>query len=123
VLNESILRRPVGGRDVMAAQLDSLAEVAELANVKLRVVPFSIGLHHGLMTGPFVLLRFPPNGDGQDSEPPTVYQDGFTGALFLDKPHEVERFGDAFEYIWAAAPSEATSGKLIRTCTKELRGR
>ena len=122
-LNESILSRPVGGREVMSAQLGALAEAAELPNVRLRVVPFSVGLHHGLMTGPFVLLRFPPNGDGQDSEPPTVYQDGFTGALFLDKPHEVERFGDAFEYIWAAAASEATSTKLIRACAKELTGR
>ena len=120
VLNESILRRPVGGREVMAAQLDALAEAAELPNVRLRVVPFGVGLHHGLMTGPFVLLRFPPNGDGQDSEPPTVYQDGFTGALFLDKPHEVERFGDAFEYIWASAASEATSSQLIRQSARDI---
>ena len=84
------------------------------------MVPFGVGLHHGLMTGPFVLLRFPPNGDGQDSEPPTVYQDGFTGALFLDKPHEVERFGDAFEYIWASAASEATSSQLIRQSARDI---
>ena len=92
VLNESILRRPVGGREVMAAQLDALAESAELPNVSLRVVPFSAGRHHGIMTGPFEILRFSANGDGQDSEPPTVYVDGFTGDLYLDKPAEVERY-------------------------------
>ena len=92
VLNESILRRPVGGREVMAAQLDALAEAASLPNVSLRVVPFSAGRHHGMMTGPFEILRFPVNGDGQDSEPPTVYVDGFTGDLYLDKPAEVERY-------------------------------
>jgi transcriptional regulator with XRE-family HTH domain len=122
-LNESVLRRPVGGREVMATQLDALAEAAELPNVTLRVVPFTAGLHHGLMTGPFVILRFPVNGDGQDSEPPTVYVDGFTGALFLDKPHEIERFSDAFEYIWAAAANETASARLIRQSAKDLRGK
>jgi transcriptional regulator with XRE-family HTH domain len=122
-LNESVLRRPVGGREVMADQLDALAEAAELPNVTLRVVPFTAGLHHGLMTGPFVILRFPVNGDGQDSEPPTVYVDGFTGALFLDKPGEIERFSDAFEYIWSAAANEAASSRLIRQSAKDLRGK
>jgi transcriptional regulator with XRE-family HTH domain len=123
VLNESILRRPVGGRDVMAAQLDVLAGAADLPNVKLRVVPFSVGLHHGLMSGPFELLRFPLNGDGQDSEPATVYVDGYTGDLYLDKPAEVERYSDAFESIWAAAANEAASRKLIQQSAKELTGR
>jgi transcriptional regulator with XRE-family HTH domain len=122
-LNESVLRRPVGGREVMADQIDALAEAAELPNVTLRVVPFTAGLHHGLMTGPFVILRFPVNGDGQDSEPPTVYVDGFTGALFLDKPGEIERFSDAFEYIWSAAANEAASSRLIRQSAKDLRGK
>jgi hypothetical protein len=107
----------------MAAQLAAIAEAAELPNVRLRVVPFGAGLHHGLMTGPFELVRFPANGDGSDSEPPTVYQDGYTGALFLDKPHEIERFGDAFEQIWAAAANEAASSRLIQQSVKELTGR
>ena len=47
-VNESILRRQVGGREVMAGQLDALADVAGLPNVRLRVVPFSAGLHHGM---------------------------------------------------------------------------
>jgi steroid 5-alpha reductase family enzyme len=80
-LNEGILRRPVGGPRVMAEQLRSLAGVTELANVSLRVVPLSAGLHAGLMSGPFLILRFPLNGDGKESEPATVYVDGFTGAL------------------------------------------
>jgi len=121
VLNESILRRPVGGAAIMAAQLDSLAEAAELPNVTLRVVPFSAGLHPGLMTGPFVVLRFPLNGDGQDSEPATVYVDGFTGDLYLDKTAEVEQYADAFESIWSAALDETASRNLTRQVAEELR--
>ena len=121
VLNEAIVRRPVGGTQVMAAQLDSLAESAALPNVALRVVPFTAGLHHGVMSGPFVILRFPLNGDGHDSEPATVYIDGFTGALYLDKAREVERYASAFENIWSAALDQAASRELIRQAAEELR--
>jgi transcriptional regulator with XRE-family HTH domain len=122
VLNESILRRPVGGAAMMAAQLDALADAANLPNVTMRVVPFSAGLHPGLMTGPFVVLRFPLNGDGQDSEPATVYVDGFTGDLYLDKPREVEQYTSAFDSIWDAALDEAASRKLTHQVAEELRG-
>ena len=123
VLNESILRRPVGGREVMAAQLNALAESASLPNVSLRVVPFSAGRHHGIMTGPFEILRFPANGDGSDSEPPTVYVDGFTGDLYLDKPAEIDRYSRAFEAIWRASLDETTSATLIHASAKDLPGR
>ncbi len=121
VLNEAILRRPVGGTAVMAAQLGSLADAAGLPHVTLRVVPFRAGLHHGLMSGPFVILRFPLNGDGRESEPATVYVDGFTGALYLDKPREVERYADAFESLWGAALDEPATRGLINQAAEELR--
>jgi hypothetical protein len=121
VLNESVIRRPVGGTAIMAAQLDRLAEAAGLPNVSLRVVPFSLGLHHGVMSGPFYILRFPLNGDGQESEPATVYVNGFTGDLYLDKAHEVERYANAFESIWTAALDERVSRNLIHRSARELR--
>src|SRR5882724_5746430 len=99
VLNEAILRRPVGGPAIMAEQLRQLARVGDLQNVSLRVVPFSAGFHQGVLAGSFVILRFPANGDGRDSEPPTVYSDGFTGALYLDKPAEIDRYAPAFSAI------------------------
>lgn len=121
VLNEAIVRRPVGGAGVMADQLDHLAGSADLPNVTLRVVPFTAGLHAGVMSGPFVLLRFPLNGDGRESEPATVYVDGFTGALYLDKPYEVQRYADAFQNIQDAALDETASTHLISKAAEELR--
>jgi transcriptional regulator with XRE-family HTH domain len=121
ILNEGILRRPVGGPEVMAQQLDRLAEMSDLANVSLRVVSFGAGMNDGLVTGPFIILRFPLNGDGMDSEPPTVYQDGFTGALYLDKSYEVERYATAFENIWNTSLDEASSQQLIHLAAEELR--
>jgi transcriptional regulator with XRE-family HTH domain len=120
VLNEAVIRRPVGGHAVMAAQLDRLAEAAGWTNVSLRVVPFSTGLHKGVTSGPFYVLRFPLNGDGQESEPATVYVNGFTGDLYLDKRHEVDRYANAFESIWSAALDETASRNLIHRTAREL---
>ncbi|WP_256790292.1 helix-turn-helix transcriptional regulator [Frankia sp. AvcI1] len=121
VLNESILRRPVGGASVLARQLDRLVEVADLPNVTIRVVPFRAGLHAGVMSGPFVVLRFPSNGDGKNTEPPTVYVEGLTGALYLDKPHEVERYEAAFTSVWDATLDESSAKDLISQAARELR--
>jgi hypothetical protein len=121
VLNESILRRPVGAPTVMASQLDRLAGSADLPNVSLRVVPFAAGFHLGQLTGPFEILRFPRSVNGRDSEPPTIYADGFTGALYLDKPHEIERYTRAFDTISALSLDEPSSRDLIRHAAEELR--
>ncbi len=113
VLNEAVLLRPVGGRSVMAEQLAHLVEASTLPNVMIRVVPFAAGLHHGVVSGPFVVLRFPVNGDGTDTEPPTVYADGYTGSLYLDKPHEVQGYEAAFDNMWKASLDEQASRRLI----------
>jgi hypothetical protein len=120
-LREAVLRSPVGGMAVMADQLDHLAEVSELPNVSLRVVPATAGYHPGIVTGSFTVLRFPLNGGGVDSEPPTIYQEMYTGALYLDKPAEVERFDTAFEAIWDAALDERSSKNLIGRTAEDMR--
>jgi transcriptional regulator with XRE-family HTH domain len=120
VLNEAILHRPIGGDKVMVRQLERLREVGALPTVSLRVMPFGAGLHHGVMSGPFVILRFPLNGTGQDTEPPTVYVESFTGALYLDKPREVDRYDTAFTNIWVSSLDERASQKLITQVAREL---
>ena len=120
-LREAVLRSPVGGPGIMAGQLDHLAEVSELPNVSLRVIPAEAGYHPGMSTGSFTVLRFPLNGGGQESEPPTVYQEMYTGALYLDKPTEVERFDAAFEAIWNTALDERSSRNLIGRTAEDMR--
>lgn len=123
VLNEAVIRRMVGGPEVMAAQLERLAEMNVRQNVSVRVVPFSVGAHRGFDTGPFTLMRFPTTGDGRDHEPPTVYVQGFTGALYLDKPHEIHRYAEAFAEMWNDALSEDDSTALFRQIAREMNGR
>jgi hypothetical protein len=120
VLDEAILRRPVGGSTIMAAQLRHLAEACDLPSVSLRVAPFSAGLHQGIQSGAFEILRFPGTGQGQDKEPPTVFVDGFMGDLYLDKPAEVDHHAAAFANVWTAALEEHISRTIIYQASKEL---
>ena len=119
-LNESVIRRPVGGAEVMTGQLNLLADASGLPNVALRVVPFAAGFHPGVLSGSFTILRFPLNGNGSDSEPPTVYADLYTGALYLDKPNEISRYTEAFNGIWENALDEPASRELIRKTAEAL---
>ncbi len=121
VLNEAVLHRPIGGEKVMARQLERLVEVSELPTVSIKVMPFAAGLHHGVLSGPFQILRFPLNGNGQETEPPTVYVESFTGALFLDKPHEIYRYDTAFTNIWESSLDERASQELITYIARELK--
>jgi transcriptional regulator with XRE-family HTH domain len=118
--NESVLRYAVGGGRVMAGQLGRLMEVTDYPNVSIRVVPFEAGLHPGLQCGMFVMMRFPTGGDGREMEPPTVYKDGFTGALYLDKPHEIASYDAAFDAIWTLAYDEARSMSLLHEAAREF---
>ncbi|WP_245872256.1 DUF5753 domain-containing protein, partial [Streptomyces alboverticillatus] len=45
VMDETVLRRPIGGPDVMRAQLDRLVEATDMPNVRLQFMPFAAGPH------------------------------------------------------------------------------
>lgn len=121
VLRETVLRTPVGGASIMAAQLDRLVEAAALPNVTLRVVPFSVGFHPGILSGAFSVIRFALNGPGEEREPPTVYSDLYTGAIYVDNSDEVARYERAFDQIWDAALDEEGSQAALQVASEEMR--
>lgn len=115
VLNESVIRRPVGGPAVMAAQLRHIVELSELPNVSVRILPFGVGMHPGaLAAGSFVVLDFPLDG-----EPTTVYSEGLTGAAYLDDPDEVSRYRWAFQGLSAVSLNVDASRDCLNTAAKE----
>jgi len=85
IVEESVLHRPVGGRDVMRTQLVHLADAAELATVTFQVLPTSIGAHPGLDSG-FTVLTF----EGLD-EPDLAYVEHPMGAVHIEKEADVAR--------------------------------
>ncbi len=97
VMDEAVLRRAVGGPDIMRAQLERLVELAALPHVTLQVVPFSAGAHAGL-EGPFLILGFPEQAD-----PDVVYVENQKVAVYLEQPSDVHRYTLMFDHLRAAA--------------------
>ncbi|MER7458602.1 helix-turn-helix transcriptional regulator [Micromonospora sp. NPDC126480] len=54
VVDEAVLRRPVGGRETMREQLRALVAACAAPHVRLHVVPAAVGAYAGL-NGPFVI--------------------------------------------------------------------
>jgi hypothetical protein len=119
ILNEAVLRRPVPDRHGMADQLRHVLDVTELPNVSVRVLPLAAGPPMGGTAGSFVILDFPPSPGRTATEPTTVYVEGLTGALYLDKPPEVA----AYERVWAGlevlALGERESTQMIKSIIGE----
>jgi len=108
VLDEAALRRPVGEWQVRREQLLRLAEVAELPEITLQVLPFAAG-EHAAMDGAFTILTFP-----EQAHPDIVYVEHRTGDLWLENPKELDHYNRAFERLHAAAvPAADTVGFLV----------
>jgi transcriptional regulator with XRE-family HTH domain len=114
VLDEAVLRRPVGGAAVMRAQFRHLVEVAELPNVTLQVVPFASGVHPG-ESGSFTVLRF----EGRDL-PDVVYLEGLTGAIYLDQRSDVEHYLEVVNEISIEALTPERTMRFIQQVALEI---
>ncbi|WP_203765467.1 Scr1 family TA system antitoxin-like transcriptional regulator [Paractinoplanes deccanensis] len=111
VIDEAVLRRPIGGVEVMRAQIEALIEAAKKPNVRLQIIPFHAG-GHAAAGGPFAILRFP-----EPELPDVVYVEQLTSAIYLDKREDVDQYAMAMERVCIdAEPPNHTPeilGKLL----------
>jgi transcriptional regulator with XRE-family HTH domain len=107
ILNEAVIRRPVGGPAVMRGQLERLLAASSWPNVTLQVLPLASGAHPAL-GGPFCILRFPERGD-----PDVVYTEGVAGHAYLEKEADVRACAEAFDLLRAVALSPAETAAVI----------
>nr|WP_202515886.1 MULTISPECIES: helix-turn-helix transcriptional regulator [unclassified Streptomyces] len=114
VMDETALRRPVGGPEVMRAQIDKLLEATKLAHVTLQVAPFANGPHPGTY-GPFVLFRF-----AMSELPDMVYSEYLTGAVYLDARTEVATHLEVMDRMAAQAATAQRTKEILRDLRKEL---
>ncbi len=113
ILDEAALRRVMGGPVVMRGQLERLAELADLPNVTVQVLPFTHGGHEAV-AGAFTILRFP------DRDPDIVYVDGFAGDFYLEEEADVRGCSLVFDHLAAAALSPPQSVDLIGEVARGL---
>jgi transcriptional regulator with XRE-family HTH domain len=102
VLDEAVLRREVGGPEVMTWQLRRLIEAGRLPHVRLQVLPFGAGAHIGV-TGSFVIFSFSTTSDLD-----VVVLDHLTSSLYLERKEDLEAYTEAFHALQhhALSPDE-----------------
>ena len=113
VVDESVLRRPIGGAAALRKQLDHLLEVTKQPNITLQVVPYSMSGYSA--EGPFSVLRF-----AEPTLPDVVYIEHLSGALYLDRPHEIEVYGRVIDRLAVDAETPDRSRQLISKLRQEL---
>jgi transcriptional regulator with XRE-family HTH domain len=117
VLDESVLLRRKQDAQVMRGQLKHLIDLAQLANVTIRVLP--LDSEHPIGTGAFILLAFPPN-PGIGPAPDIVYLEQLTGsALYIDEAAETHQYRLGFARLEAESLDPAASCKLIARILRE----
>jgi transcriptional regulator with XRE-family HTH domain len=109
ILDEAVLRRPIGGKDVLRRQLGRLIESADRPMITMQVLPFAAGAHRAL-AGSFVVLEFA--GGADDS---LVYSEGMTGGVFRSRPEELRSYLMSFEALRTAALSPQKSVEFIES--------
>ncbi|MEU5835386.1 helix-turn-helix transcriptional regulator [Streptomyces diacarni] len=113
VLDESVLRREVGGKHTMAEQLEYLNEMSQRPHVTLQVMPFSMGAHPGV-NGQYAILEFP---DASDST--VIYLEGVTSDLYLEKANDVQKYSVMYEHLRAQALNPDQTREFIEKVAKE----
>ncbi len=114
VVDEAALRRPIGGASVMRAQLQALIEKVRLDNIILQVMPFRFGAH-AAESGAYTILRFP-----EPDLPDVIYLEHLTGALYLDKRSDVDRYLQAMERLCTQAEPRGRTPAILTAIRDSL---
>jgi transcriptional regulator with XRE-family HTH domain len=112
VVDEGVLRRPVGGPEIFRSQLAHLARVGQRPGTVFQVMPFSAGAHAGLL-GEFIVLGLP---NGRD----LAYTESVESARLIEQPDEVAAFNLVFDMIRAVALSPETSLDFVAQVQGEI---
>ena len=108
LLDDTVLRRPVGGPAVLAAQRRRLLADADRPAITIQVLEVAAGAHAG-MDGPFTIFGFPA-----PAERDVVALDSAADALYLEGAEDVARYRRVFELLLPAARSPEDSAAIIR---------
>jgi transcriptional regulator with XRE-family HTH domain len=114
IMDETLLRRPIGGVEVMRDQLRHLVRQAALPSVCVQVLTVSMGAHQG-MNGPFSVLGF-----ADPDEPTIAYLENAVGTTHVHKDAEVRGYQLVFDRLRSQALSPHDSVALIERLVAEL---
>jgi transcriptional regulator with XRE-family HTH domain len=114
LLDEAVLRRPVGGPGVMAGQLEYLATAARRPHIVLQVIPLAAGAHEGMRGGAFVLADF------ADS-PSLGYQDTAVAGQIVEDGNQVQALAVTWDTLRLEALPRSASLDLVEEVAQTWR--
>ncbi|MGK5533535.1 helix-turn-helix domain-containing protein [Streptomyces sp. URMC 129] len=115
VMDETVLRRPIGRPHVMRAQISRLIEAATtMPQVRLQVMPFAAGPHPA-MYGPFHLFRFPLHELSD-----VACAESLVGAAYFDQRDDVSAFREALDRMCAQAAPVNRTEAILSAIRKEI---
>ena len=119
VLDEPVVRRVVGDRQVIREQLQRLIEVSELPNVTLHLLPFSMGAH-AAMDGEFTIFSYYNNPDVVYEDPDVVYVENIVGGGYIEDSTMTKRYNQAFQRLLELAWDPVKSAQALVEIEQEL---
>jgi uncharacterized protein DUF5753 len=111
LLDEVVLRRPVGGSAVMHEQLAKLLPLVDTLNTTIQVLPFSHG-EHALLGASLTLLTLPNRST-------VAYLEGIDDGNLIETPQAVRRRQRAYDRLRAYALAPRESEALIRAAMED----
>ncbi|MFC0598636.1 helix-turn-helix domain-containing protein [Streptomyces palmae] len=114
VMDETVLRRPIGGPEIMRAQIDRLIEAGAQQHIRLQIMPFAAGPHPA-MYGPFHIFRFPI-----PELPDIAYTESLVGSVYMDQRDDVSVFLEALDRMCAQAAPAQTIQTVLDGIRKEI---
>ena len=119
IIDENVIRRGIGGADVMAAQLRHMEEISRLPNVVLQLVPISRGAYPGLESAGFAILDFAPGTHAQDY---VCFLEATIGAVWAEREAERLRILRIFTYMERLALPPPDTRHVLESVIRELTG-
>jgi len=108
LLDEAVLRRQIGGPDVMSEQVDHLVHLTEIGRVQVYVLPFALGAHP-LLSNMLTLMWF-------EDQPPMAYGEGLWMGRIHDTPAIVQELQHRYDFaLGNALPLKESLAQLRAT--------
>ncbi|MFD1661858.1 helix-turn-helix domain-containing protein [Streptomyces caeni] len=111
LLDETVLRRPVASRDIMAEQIMHVVRLAETGRIRVHVMPFGLGLHP-LMESMLTLMWF-------EDQPPLAYGEGLRMGKLHDSPTVVRELQTRYDLALSDALPLKESLALLRATAED----
>jgi transcriptional regulator with XRE-family HTH domain len=119
VMDEAVLLRRIGDRELMRAQLSQLADIAKLPNVELQVLP--LNRKTALLAGSFVIMSFGSRGMGEaGSLGDVVSTESLNTELYIEGETDTHLYRLFFQALAKASLSPAESRQLIVTTMERV---